>query len=210
MTKSGLLLNWCEKFVAVCIKGRWVRTRGLGSVPATARVVEVGDRVCLLYSNRLYVVAGDGKVTAHSNYLDDPAIAVNNTPGKSVETTVPSTPDAVAWGTDRLLLLTPHLAGYDLATGKPINVEPIHGPRSPQQLRENCFPTARGPSGSASRRAQADRERLLSGHAGRRGPPRSGHQQFCRPGRLSPGEPAEGERRFLVVRPRARRSRQVS
>ncbi len=135
VTKSGLLLNWCEKFIAVCIKGRWVRTEASLSARDT-RVVEVGDRVCLLYSNRLYVVAGDGKVTAHSNYLDDPAIAVNNTPGKSVETTVPSTPDAVAWGTDRLLLLTPHLAGYDLATGKPINVEPIQARVHPNNFAQ--------------------------------------------------------------------------
>ena len=119
--KSGLLLNWGEKFIEVYAKGRWNRTEASLSTGRT-KLVEVGDRVCLLYFDHLYVIAPDGKVSAAKHYLDDPSIASNKTRGEYWKSFVSTKLNAAAWGKDRLLLMAPGLTGYDLAAGKLINV----------------------------------------------------------------------------------------
>ena len=119
--KSGLLLNWGEKFIEVYAKGRWNRTEASLSTGRT-KLVEVGDRVCLLYFDHLYVIAPDGKVSAAKHYLDDPSIASNKTRGEYWKSFVSTKLNAAAWGKDRLLLMAPGLTGYDLAAGKLIDV----------------------------------------------------------------------------------------
>ena len=176
VAKSGLLLNWGEKFIAVYVKGRWNRTEASLSARDT-KLVEVGDRVCLLYADRLYVVTRNGKVWGRRDYLDDPSIASNKTGGRAAKRLANMSTAAAAWGNNRLLLMatrvweeggrllmTRALAGYDLAAEKPIDVERIKGALTRASSRD-CSPTVKGPCGSMWMRAKAGRRRLLSDHA---------------------------------------------
>ena len=147
--KSGQLLTWGDRLISVYAKGRWTHTAASLSSERT-RLVEVGDRVCLLHADRLYVVAPDGQVSAAKNYLDDPAIAAKQTRGESWKIFTNSKPEAAAWGKDRLLIMAREADRLRPCRRQADRRRADRDPRSRRLVRASSA-TARGRRGSSSR-----------------------------------------------------------
>ncbi|MEO8164122.1 MAG: hypothetical protein ABI619_01880, partial [Betaproteobacteria bacterium] len=122
VTRSGLIINWGEHFLAVYSDGTWTRHQ-LDVGIAKVQVIEVADRVCILGNHpaTLYVIDASGQVTERAMTF-----------GETVALEKP--PHILPWGTRRLMALSDEVQSvlaFDILSGEPVDTRALN-----RQLKE--------------------------------------------------------------------------